>query len=168
MRIKLVRLDYDLEDKVKKFINESQDLPEIFKLVDNDFNKTVHAYDNYSKGVNLPEGFVPYSIFYALDIDTNNIVGQISVRHKLNDFLKFRGGHIGYYVCPNQRKKGFGTEMLSEILEFCKEIELNKVLVTCDETNIGSNKIILNNHGALDSKDIDSNGVKFNRYWINL
>ncbi|MGL6106150.1 GNAT family N-acetyltransferase [Romboutsia sp.] len=116
----------------------------------------------------MPEGFVPYTIFYALDIDTNNIVGQASVRHELNDYLNFRGGHIGYYVCPNQRKKGFGTEMLNEALRFCKELNLNKVLVTCDETNIGSNKIILNNYGILDSKDIDSDGVNFNRYWINI
>lgn len=105
MGIKLVRLEYDMEDKVKKFINESPYLPEIFKLVDNDFNKTVHAYENYSNGINLPEGFVPYTMFYALDIDTDSIVGQVSVRHELNDYLKFRGGNIGYYVCPNQRKK---------------------------------------------------------------
>lgn len=58
--------------------------------------------------------------------------------------------------------------MLSEILGFCKELGLNKILITCDVNNIGSNKIILNNSGVLDSKDIDSNGVKFNRYWINI
>ncbi|MEG0843859.1 MAG: GNAT family N-acetyltransferase [Romboutsia sp.] len=168
MKIKLIRLNYDMEVKVNKFISESPDLPEIFKLVGNDFRKTVKAYDDYSNGINLPEGFVAYTIFYALDMDTNDIVGQISVRHELNDYLKFRGGHIGYYVCPNQRRKRAGTEMLSEILGFCKELKSNKVLITCDETNIGSNKIIINNHGVLDTTDIDPNGVKFNRYWINL
>lgn len=168
MRIKLVRLDYDMEDNIKKFINESPDLPEIFKLIDNDFNKTVHEYENYSNGINLPAGFVPYTMLYSLDINTNSIVGQASIRHELNDYLKFRGGHIGYYVCPNQRGKRFGTEILKEVLELCKEFELNKILITCDESNIGSNKIILNNSGVLDCKEIDSNGVKFNRYWINI
>ncbi len=168
MGIKLVKLSSSMEIKLRDFLLESPDLPEVFKLIDNDFNKTVQEYENYSNGINLLKGFVPYTIFYAVDTNTNNIVGQMSVRHELNDYLKFRGGHIGYYVCPSQRKKGIGTKMLEQVIGFCKDINLDRILITCDESNIGSNKIILNNGGVLESKEIDSNGVEFNRYWINI
>ncbi|MBC6002632.1 GNAT family N-acetyltransferase [Paeniclostridium sp. NSJ-45] len=168
MGIKLVKLSNSMEIKLRDFLLESQDLPEVFKLIDNDFNKTVQEYENYSNGINLPKGFVPYTIFYAVDTNTNNIVGQMSVKHELNDYLKFRVGHIGCYVCPSQRKKGIGTKMLEQVIGFCKDINLDRILITCDESNIGSNKIILNNGGVLESKEIDSNGVEFNRYWLNI
>lgn len=96
MGIKLVKLSNSMEIKLRDFLLESHDLPEVFKLIDNDFNKTVQEYENYSNGINLPKGFVPYTIFYAVDTNTNNIVGQMSVKHELNDYLKFRVGHIGY------------------------------------------------------------------------
>ena len=168
MKIKLVLLHPDMEERIYKFIGESPDLPSIFTLVDNDFIKTVKTYYDHSHGIDLPDNYVPYTVFYAIDIESGNIVGQISIRHKLNTSLKFRGGHIGYYVSPKYRNMGIGTQMLSKSIEYCKYIHLDKVLVTCDEKNIGSNQIILHNHGILDSKGLDLDEIRFNRYWIDV
>lgn len=168
MEIKLAKLNENMENQLKSFIYNSPDLPDIYKLIDNDFYKTVTELENYSNGLNLPENFVPYTVFYALDENTKDIVGQVSVRHSLNEYLRFRGGHIGYYVTPSSRKAGVGTKILEQTLKFCREINLDKVLITCNEDNIGSNKIILNNRGIFESTEIDPDGIFFNRYWISL
>ena len=51
--------------------------------------------------------------------------------------------------------------------EKCKELGINKVLMTCDKTNIGSAKSITNNGGVLES-EFEEDGVVEQRYWITL
>src|SRR4051812_46061451 len=47
-----------------------------------------------SQGIGLAPGRVPAS-FLAADVD-GELVGRVSIRHELNDFLATWGGHIGY------------------------------------------------------------------------
>lgn len=72
-----------------------------------------------------------------------------SVRHYLNDNLKVYGGHIGYSVVPDERKNGYGTIILSLLLEEAKKLGINEVLVICDKNNIGSIKVIEKNNGII-------------------
>ena len=61
---------------------------------------------------------------------------------KAYNLLKY-SGHIGYDINPLCWKKGYGTELLKLGLEKAKElIKYDKVLITCDDDNIGSYKII--------------------------
>jgi len=57
-------------------------------------------------GVNLPDGWVG-STFLVADLD-EQIIGRVSIRHELNEFLRTRGGHIGYCVLPAYRRRGIG------------------------------------------------------------
>ena len=66
------------------------------------------------------------------------------IRHELNEFLLKIGGHIGYGVVPEKRRKGYATSMLQKSLSYAKNIPLDKVLITCDEDNFGSIKVIEN------------------------
>lgn len=61
--------------------------------------------------INPREGFVP-STTYCLINDIEKIVGLINLRHSLNERLKTMGGHIGYGVRPDERRKGYATKML--------------------------------------------------------
>lgn len=131
-----------------------------------DFDLLVKKLNEYSEGIGLPDGFVPYTIFWLIN-NKNNILGAIEIRHKLNDYLAFRGGHIGYGIRPSERNKGYASSMLSMTLQYCKSIGLTKVLITCLKNNIGSAKTIIKNGGILDSEDID-NGEIFQRYWIDI
>ena len=79
------------------------------------------------------------------------MVGRIGIRHKLNDFLFHEGGHIGYFVRPSRRAKGFATEMLKQILETDLAKKISILLLTCDEGNFASEKTILNNGGQLEN-----------------
>ena len=102
-------------------------------------------------------------------IDKNAFIGRLSLRHELNEFLLKIGGHIGYEIRPSRRKQGYGTEILRLGLEKAKELGLHRVLVTCDEDNIGSKKIIEHNGGKFENSiEIDGDKVKKLRYWIDL
>ncbi len=52
-------------------------------------------------------------------------------------------------------------------LPFCKEIGLTKILITCIDGNIGSEKTILANGGAYDATVYEpDNKIKLKRFWI--
>lgn len=118
----------------------------------------------------LPLHYVPSYDYFAVDDD--RFIGIIHIRIKLTDNLLRYGGHIGYAVNPIYWKKGYGSELLKLGLEKAKElIEDNKVLLTCDDDNIGSAKIIEKNGGVLENKVENIDGKeKFltRRYWIEL
>lgn len=118
----------------------------------------------------LPEGWVKAYEYFAVDDD--KFIGKISIREKLTDRLLQYGGHIGYAVSPKYWNMGYGTKMLELALEKAKNIILeDKVLITCDDDNIGSYKIIEKNGGVLENKvENTDQGDTFltRRYWINL
>src|SRR5579859_3937841 len=55
-------------------------------------------------------GRVPTSNFWL--IDNGEYIGQLSVRHELNDFLHRVAGNIGYQIRPSKRRCGYGKAIL--------------------------------------------------------
>ncbi len=93
--------------------------------------------------------------------------GAIALRHSLNDFLLRAGGHIGYGIRPSARKKGLATWALGAVLPTARSLGLSRVLVTCDDDNIGSARTIENNGGVLENV-ADTELGRTRRYWIAL
>jgi len=122
--------------------------------------------EDHSRGINLPDGFVPSSQFVAIR-DDGKIVGSINIRHELNEHLLNSGGHIGYMVAPDERKKGYAKEILRLGLIKCKKLDIYKVLVTCKKSNLYSAKVVIANGGVLEN-EIPYKGDILQRYWINL
>lgn len=125
---------------------------------------------NYEQGIGLPEGYVPATTFWLIDND--HFIGEICIRHELTPTLLKFGGHIGYEIRYSETRKGYGTKMLAMVLPWCKnELHLPKVMLTCDDDNIGSQKIIEKNGGILQDKlinHLDRGTVLTRRYWIDL
>ena len=96
-------------------------------------------------------------------------VGSLAIRHDLNDFLAAEGGHIGYSVRPSARRRGHATDALRQALPVCRDLGLNRVVLTCDDDNLGSATVIEANGGVL-TKTIPapSNGQLVRHYWIDL
>ena len=115
----------------------------------------------------VPEGLVPSSTYLGVREKDNYIVGMIDIRHYLNEYLTQVGGHIGYGVRKTERNKGYAKQMLKLALEKCKELKIKKVLITCDEDNIASEKVILSVNAKLeDIRNVDGENKK--RFWIDL
>ena len=113
-----------------------------------------------------PPGFVTGSVYFA--VENGKIIGTIAVRNYLNDALLKKGGHIGYAIRPSERQKGYGTKMLALALEKCRNIDIDKVLITCDKSNIASSKTALRNGAVLENEITEENGNTIQRYWIVL
>ncbi|MCY7154366.1 GNAT family N-acetyltransferase [Streptococcus mitis] len=111
---------------------------------------------------NLPEGWVPAIQLVAFARD-GQAVGFFNLRLRLSDYLLEVGGHIGYSIRPSERGKGYAKETLCQGLQFAKEKNIEKTLVTCSVNNPARRAVILANGGLLE--DV-RNGVK--RYWIEV
>ena len=142
---------------------------EAFKKLNNDFPAFIKMLRNQEKGKDLPKGYVPASVYWL--VDGSKFIGKVSIRHKLTPVLRNYGGHIGYEIRPSERKKGYGTKILALSLEESKKLGLKKILITCNETNIGSKKIIEKNGGIFKNKikadSVDKGRITL-RYWINI
>ena len=57
--------------------------------------------------------------------------------------------------------------MIALALDECRKLGLDRVLMTCDKTNVGSAKSIIKNGGVLENEVLDD-GVLEQRYWIDL
>lgn len=113
------------------------------------------------------EPFVPRTHLWA--VTEEQFVGRISVHHELNDALRVEGGHIGYDTVPSFRGRGVATEMLRQALPVARTLGLTAVLLTCDDTNAASIRVIETNGGFLrETKALDPNRPRKRYYWIAL
>ena len=123
----------------------------------------------YTSTETLPEGLVLATQFFYIRKSDNCLVGMLQVRHYFNDYLSRFGGHIGYSIKPDERRKGYATSMLKAILPYCKDLGLDKILITCIDDNIGSEKAILNNGGVYETTVNEPDMKrKLKRFWITL
>ncbi len=171
-KIILVKPDLSYADEIIKYKEESlKESPIINGSAGLDrFSSIEIWFEELKKRSNedtVPEGLVPSSTYLGVREKDNYIVGMIDIRHYLNEYLTQVGGHIGYGVRKTERNKGYAKQMLKLALEKCKELKIKKVLITCDEDNIASEKVILSANAKLeDIRNVDGENKK--RFWIDL
>lgn len=170
--MRLVELTEDMEAAFMEFCRSLGPKAEqdrwLFEYKGEPFEGLVAKLQDWKQGEQLPQGWVCSTVYYLVH-DDGTILGKSSLRHSLNDFLRTIGGHIGYLIRPDQRRKGYGTAILRLTLERARQLGLERVLVTCDEDNPASAKIIETNGGLL--ADVYQNAemtVPKRRYWIEL
>jgi predicted acetyltransferase len=111
------------------------------------------------------DGLVHCTYWWIVDGDT--VLGTISLRHELNDFLLRAGGNIGYGIRPSARGRGLAGWALAAVLPCARGLGLDRVLLTCHVTNEASRRTIERQHGVLeDVRDTELGRLR--RYWIAL
>jgi predicted acetyltransferase len=137
------------------------------------YKEALEDFDGYilklKSFINGQEDWVPSYTFWLTNMN-KDILGVVRIRMSLeNDYVRKYAGHIGYDISPMSRKKGYGTALLKLALEKAAQLGHDKVLVTCDDDNIGSAKIIEKNGGVLESRILKKdNKTQLRRYWISI
>lgn len=124
--------------------------------------------DKQSDPTLINPDWVTASTFLVIRKEDQKLIGLIDIRHELNEFLQSYGGHIGYGIRPTERKKGYAEEMLRLALAFCRDLGLEKVMLSCDRENLASKKTILKNGGVFEREFTYKPGEIIQIYWINL
>ncbi len=120
-----------------------------------------------SKRVNPQPGRVKESVFWLVEGD--EFIGRTALRHELNDNLRLIGGHIGYDIRPSKRRQGYGTLICKLALDESRKIGLHRAMITCDEDNIGSRKIIEANGGKFEKAlQLKDRAVRILHFWVEL
>lgn len=129
-----------------------------------DNNLKLH-YKNYA----LEKGLVPAYTYFLVRESDKKIVGMIDLRLGLNEYLRNFGGHIGYSIRPTERKKGYNKINLYLVLQEAKKYNLDKVLITCADSNEGSRKTILSLDGKYEKNTFnESDNETMELYWIDV
>ncbi|HSN03262.1 MAG TPA: GNAT family N-acetyltransferase [Acidimicrobiales bacterium] len=129
-----------------------------------DWSEYVAAWEARGRGAVIAPLSVPGNFLVA--VVGGVIVGRASVRYALNEFLFHEGGHIGYCVRPAHRRRGYASEILDAALVIVRAQGVDDVLVTCDDTNVGSATVIERAGGVLENVVKGEAGHDVRRYWI--
>lgn len=135
-----------------------------FLLADGPWPQVLAQVERESRGAGLPEGRVPAD-FLVAEVD-GVPVGRVSIRRRLNDHLLHAGGHVGYAVAPQFRRRGHATEILRQSLGRLAALGVDHVLVTCDDGNAASARTIEKAGGVLEDVRDVLDGPPKRRYWI--
>ena len=119
--------------------------------------------ENYRLERNLKPDRVGAHYFWLVDDESDYFIGEVTIRHRLNAALRMVGGHIGYCVRYSQWGKGYATYMLRWALDEAKKTGISEVLVTCNDTNLASARVIEKNGLSLRDK-IYVDGTVIRRY----
>lgn len=123
---------------------------------------------DFKRRETTPPQLVPTTqLIYVRPAD-HALLGMLQVRHELNDYLRLYAGHIGYSVHPRHRRQGVATRMLAAALPYCRQLGLERVMVTCNVENEGSRRTILHNGGVYEGDSVEPDGQRVQRYWITL
>lgn len=133
------------------------------------FREYLTVLAELERGGNLPSpNQVPETLLFAFLGDC--IVGRVAIRHRLTASLEREGGHLGYVVVPEYRRRGYATTMLRLALPIAREkTGASRILVTCDDGNVGSARTIEKNGGTLENVlPSPESGKAIRRYWIDV
>lgn len=156
---------------LREFQEEGRMLNYNLQRIQKDFDSFLHHTQIQKDRNKISPHLVPTTEYWLIEGDEHSgtYLGTFSLRHELNDMFMRIGGHIGYQIRPSQRLRGYGKALLSLGLQKAYQLGFKRVLVTCDENNISSQKVIEYNGGQFENSiHVEGSPVRKLRYWIDL
>ncbi|MCM0606506.1 MAG: GNAT family N-acetyltransferase [Xanthomonadaceae bacterium] len=162
----LTQLD---EAAFKKAIEQTPSDPNFAHYYDKGitFDQYLYILNSVKLGYELPLGHVPAAVMYAFV--GGDIVGRLTLRFDLNEEMINTAGHIGVIVIPDQRKKGYATEIMKQGLSIAKRADMPRILLTCSDSAEVPRKLIEKCGGTLENTYMDpvEKALK-RRYWVSF
>lgn len=93
---------------------------------------------------------VPFERYWIIENDI--FVGNLILREEMTDFHEILGGNLGYRIRKGFCGRGYATKALYFALEICKKKKMNEILITCNDDNFPSIRVIEKNNGILINK----------------
>lgn len=169
--IKLARPTIDMKEKALDYRQEHFNNGEMI-INGSELLDKIESYEEWLVSVTnnmsidtVNPTWVVTDTFFAVD-ENDRIVGIIDLRHTLNDFLK-DFGNSGYSVRPSERRKGYATEMLKQVMAVAKSAGLHKIHLTAFKNNEPSIKTIIKNGGVYE-RSCEIQGEQADIYEIKL
>lgn len=97
----------------------------------------------YAYGFDNSEDFPRCENFILFANDKPVVIGGLML--EMTEFWSKHRGHIWYKTRPTERKKGYCSHFTKMLCERAKEFGMKEIISQCDVSNIGSNKVLLNN-----------------------
>ena len=161
----------------KLSVHDGRDIYEMLQEMpenENGFINSVHgkSYEEYqawlqgaaknAEQTGIVDGWkVPSTMFWLFE--DGKPVGMGKVRHFLTDALREHGGNVGYGIRPSARGRGLGKQLLARLIEECREIGVDQVLLTVQNHNTASLRVAAANGGRTEKVTADSHYI-----WIDL
>ena len=121
--------------------------------------------EEYAKSVDR----CPGKTFLLIREEDNKIIGTINLRWNLTEAMLKHGGHIGYGIRPTERRKGYNKINLYMVLKEADKLGLDRVMLSCDVTNLASENTIKALGGVFERLEVDPyDGEQTNIYWIDV
>lgn len=120
-----------------------------YNLSYDEYKEWLRVTDHHSIGVDLPEGWIPYTTYFLYVDDIP--VGYGRVRHSSSEYLEtvVGAGNLGYGIAKGHRGKGYGSILFKELLKKCKEIGYTEIKLFPMKNNEPTVKIMLKNGGQI-------------------
>jgi predicted acetyltransferase len=166
LRLRAPRADDEEQVLLGQEELRADDFAFAFLAPDESWSDFVERAEMERQGIGVPPERVPSTFLLAVVGD--DVVGRVSIRHRLNDHLRVEGGHIGYGIRPAFRRRGYATEVLRQSLEIVRGMGIERALVTCDDDNEVSARVIESCGGVLEDVVMTDAHGPVRRYWIDL
>lgn len=155
----------ELCEEIRKYDNNFEGLDNFGRM--NEYEEFLKKCDDGKYQDRIKPNYSTQTVYCLFDDD--ELIGGLILRHEIKGNLINHGGNIGYLIRPTKRNIGYATVMLKLALEKCKELNLDKVLITCRDENVASSKVIKNNGGIYENDYYDEeSNTTYKRYWIYL
>jgi predicted acetyltransferase len=119
----------------------------VFDMGYDAFQRWLIQQDTWSEGIDLPDGYVPQTIYWLYADNTPVGIGKI--RHQLTPSSRNNGGNIGYAISRPYRGLGYGNVILRLLLDQARSMGINELLLTVDIGNEASKHVVEKNGGIL-------------------
>ena len=131
-------------------LSDEERYPFPLDLPHKDFPALLSRLNDFAKGVNIPEGFVPSSTYWL--VEHGELLGVSNLRHHLNDRIRNSGGHIGLGIRPSYRGRGLGHLLMALTIQEARRKGIGEIYLHCHKNNEASTRMIISNGGVLESE----------------